>query len=250
MNKLAIKDLLERQLDLYYTVDFINTDPISLPHYFSRKQDIEIIAFWIAMLSWGKRSIIINKGRELIRLMDYEPYEFIMNHTEEDLKALAHFKHRTFQPTDTQHFITFLKHHYTRHNSLESAFLNKGSVKDRLIYFHKYFFSLPHSPRRTQKHVSTPAKNSACKRLNMFLRWMVRNDDKGIDFGLWKTFDQSELMIPLDIHVVRVARKHGLLKRKSNDWKAVELLTHELRAFDASDPVKYDYALFSMGLNS
>lgn len=252
MNRKQLKTFLNRQLDEYYHSSFIESDPIFIPHQFQRKQDREITGFWIAMLAWGRRDIIIRKGKELIEIMDNAPYDFILNHTDKDLKKLNKFKHRTFQPTDALYFLYFLHYHYSRHDSLESAFGNShtGNIKDRLIYFHRYFFNLEYAPKRTQKHVSTPLKKSACKRLNMFLRWMVRKDEKNIDFGLWDSFQMKELMIPLDVHVNRIARKLNLLKRKTPDWKAVEELTENLRKLDCEDPVKYDYALFNLGLHN
>lgn len=252
MDLIRLKDFLDKQLDIYYHSGFIDSDPISLPHKFSKLQDIEIIAFWIAMLAWGRRETIIKKGKELLNIMDNAPYDFVINHTEKDLKRISTFKHRTFQPEDSLYFLHFLKQHYSINDSLESAFSPKNatSVKDRLTYFHEYFFDSEYAPQRTQKHIATPAKGSACKRLNMFLRWMVRNDDKHVDFGLWKSITPGELMIPLDVHVGRVARKYGLLERKASDWKSVEELTENLQQFDKNDPVKYDYALFSLGVNS
>ncbi len=251
MTLTELKSFLDKQLDRYYTAEFIQNDPISIPHKFSLKQDIEIIGFWIAMLSWGRRKTILNKGNELIEIMHGAPYEFVLHHTEADLKRLNQFKHRTFQPIDALYFLSFLKFHYTRHKSMESAFGpgENHSIHNRLIHFHEYFFSLEHAPQRTRKHVSSPARKSSCKRLNMFLRWMVRQDETNVDFGLWHTFNMKDLLIPLDVHVGRVARKLNLLQRKQSDWKAVEELTENLRKLDKNDPVKYDYALFSLGVN-
>lgn len=252
MDQKQVKDFLDRQLEGYYQRDFILNDPISLPHQFTLKQDIEIIAFWIAMLSWGRRNTIIKKGLELLEIMDYAPYDFILHHNDQELRKLNNFKHRTFQPEDALYFLAFLKEHYRNNHSLESAFgsAETGTVKERISYFHNYFFDLPYAPSRTRKHIANPAKGSASKRLNMFLRWMVRKDEKKIDFGIWNSINPSELMIPLDVHVGRVARKLGLLHRKNDDWKAVEELTENLRRFNHDDPVIYDYALFSIGLNS
>jgi len=226
-------------------------DPVSIPHRYSRLQDIEITAFWTSMLAWGQRVTIINKANELFGLMGASPYDFIVNHTAKDRQRFEHFKHRTFNYTDTLYFLELLQHHYRAHTTLETAFLSDGvchSVRDSLVHFHKYFFSLPVAPRRTQKHIATPARKSTCKRLNMFLRWMVRTDTRGVDFGMWQTIKPAQLMMPLDVHVERVARSLKLLKRKQKDWQTVEELTASLRAFDAVDPVKYDYALFCMGL--
>lgn len=233
--------------------DFISSDPISIPHQFTRLQDIEIMGFWVAMLAWGQRVTIINKANELIQLMDGAPYEFIIQHEEKDRERFASFKHRTFQYTDTLYFLEFFQQYYRRHHSLEDAFSRHlmpedDTVEKALLGFHELFFSLEHAPKRTRKHVSTPARKSTCKRLNMFLRWMVREDDQGVDFGLWKSIGASRLLMPLDVHVDRVARKHGLITRKQTDWKTVLELTENLRAFDPEDPVKYDFALFGLGV--
>ncbi|MEM8909850.1 MAG: TIGR02757 family protein, partial [Bacteroidota bacterium] len=228
-------------------------DPISVPHQFQRLQDIEIIGFWVAMLSWGQRTTIINKANELVRLMGGQPYDFILHHRETDRRAFLDFKHRTFQATDTLYFLEFFQQYYRNHSSLEEVFANhlqgeEETVEKALIGFHRTFFALPDSPRRTQKHIATPARNSSCKRLNMFLRWMVRQDDKGVDFGLWKRIRPAQLLMPLDVHVDRIARRFALLQRKQRDWKAVLELTQNLRAYDADDPVKYDFALFGIGV--
>ncbi|NNK90731.1 MAG: TIGR02757 family protein, partial [Saprospiraceae bacterium] len=176
------------------------------------------------------------------------PFEFIVNHQEKDRKRFSEFKHRTFQYTDTLYFLEFLQWYYTQYESLEDAFVGHQDMKSTLSTFHNQFFHLENAPTRTRKHVSTPARNSSCKRLNMFLRWMVRSDGHGVDFGLWKKIPTSMLMIPLDVHVERVARQLGLLERKQRDWKAVEELTANLRKFDPADPVKYDFALYGMGV--
>jgi uncharacterized protein (TIGR02757 family) len=202
-------------------------------------------------LSWGQRKTIINKANELVKLMDNHPYDFVMNHTENDLKKLLTFKHRTFQPTDTLYFIEFFKTYYSKNESLESAFIDpkeSTNIKAGLIQFHNKFFSLEYVPQRTRKHVSTPSRKSACKRLNMFLRWMVRADENGVDFGIWTQIKPEQLMIPLDVHVFRVAKQLGILTRHKADWQAVEELTEHLRILDPYDPVKYDFALFSMGV--
>lgn len=232
---------------------FIPEDPISIPHQFTKLQNIEIMGFWVSMLAWGQRKTIINKANELISLMDGAPYDFICNHEEKDRARFASFKHRTFQYTDTLYFLHFFQHYYRKADSLEQAFskyLDPESkhIGPALVGFHEDFFSLPDAPRRTRKHIATPARKSSCKRLNMFLRWMVRQDDKGVDFGLWKTIQPRQLLMPLDVHVDRVARQFGLLKRKQRDWQAVLELTESLRAFDPEDPVKYDFALFGMGV--
>ncbi|MCI5081518.1 MAG: TIGR02757 family protein [Saprospiraceae bacterium] len=248
-----IKKQLDYYVNEYNQPSFIETDPISIPKQYTLKQDIEISAFWVAMLAWGQRKTIINKANELFGLMDNAPYDFIRNHTEKERKPFLQFKHRTFQPLDTLYFLEFLQYYYQHHDTLENAFLKGWSPKHEdmeqaLVHFHDFFFSLPDAPQRTRKHVATPARKSSCKRLNMFLRWMVRDDQNGVDFGLWKEIKKSQLLIPLDVHVDRVARKLGLLKRKQTDWLAVKELTAKLKAFDPEDPVKYDFALFGMGV--
>ncbi|MEL6944122.1 MAG: TIGR02757 family protein [Bacteroidota bacterium] len=253
MEKVALKDYLDFQVEQYNRANFIADDPISIPHRFSRLQDIEIMGFWVAMLAWGQRKTIINKADELSTLMDNAPYDFVVNHEEKDRENLLKFKHRTFQAIDTLYFLEFLQWFYRQHDSLETAFLPNSaeecpSVEAALIHFHELFFSLPDAPKRTRKHIATPARKSSCKRLNMFLRWMVRKDDRGVDFGLWQRIAPSQLLIPLDVHVDRVARKLGLLKRKQTDWLSVLELTENLRQFDPEDPVKYDFALFSIGV--
>lgn len=253
MTTTQLRDFLNLHADQYNQIDFIKDDPISIPHRFSKKQDIEIMGFWVSMLAWGQRKTIINKSLELVKLMDDAPYDFIKNHQEKDRKAFLKFKHRTFQATDTLYFLEFLQHHYQEHDTLEKAFsMHMGkkdiTVENGLRGFHELFFSLPDAPHRTRKHVSTPARKSACKRLNMFLRWMVRQDDKGVDFGIWTDIKPDQLLIPLDVHVDRIARRFGLLERKQTDWKAVLELTANLRKYDAKDPVKYDFALFGVGV--
>lgn len=227
---------------------FITDDPISIPKSFDKLQDIEITAFWSAMLAWGQRVTIINKSNELFGLMGDSPYDFIVSHKEKDRKRFENFKHRTFQYTDTLYFLEFLQWYYKANESLESLFLVDESMATTLTNFHETFFHLESAPRRTRKHIASPARKSSCKRLNMFLRWMVRQDESGVDFGLWKNISASQLMIPLDVHVERVAKKLGLLKRKQRDWKAVEELTMQLRKLDPEDPVKYDFALFGIGV--
>ena len=248
-----IKSLLDLKYQEYNQPNFIENDPICIPHRFTKKQDIEIMGFMAAMLAWGQRITIINKCKELSALMDNSPHDFIINHQEDDLKRLLAFKHRTFNTTDLLYFIEFFKHYYSSNESLETAFssyiLDKDeTVEKALIGFQNTFFSLPDAPQRTRKHIATPIRKSACKRLNMFLRWMVRNDDAGVDFGLWKQIKTSQLVCPLDVHVERVARKLRLLTRKQTDWKAALELNKALKKFDKNDPVKYDFALFGLGL--
>ena len=202
------------------------------------------------MLSWGQRKTILAKATDLFGRMDNAPYDFIMNHSDRDLKGLLSFKHRTFLADDTLYFVEYFKNFYSQFESLEKAFFPSPGldVKNALIHFHNQFFALPAVMQRTKKHVSTPMRKSSCKRLNMFLRWMVRDDKKGVDFGLWKSINPSSLMIPLDVHVFKVSRALGLLDNNKADWNAVEELTKVLRSFDPDDPVKYDFALFSMGV--
>jgi uncharacterized protein (TIGR02757 family) len=249
-----IKAFLDQKVEQYNRPGFIENDPVCIPHLFTRKQDIEIMGFWSAVLAWGQRPTIIKKCRELIRLMDGAPYDFIMNYNDEDLKPFLSFKHRTFNDTDTLYFIHFFRHFYHQYDSLEEAFIYG---KDSLLHtmdmhyidvFRSNFFSLPDAPDRTRKHVSSPASGSACKRINMFLRWMVRKDDRGVDFGIWKQIKPSELICPIDLHVERVARKLGLITRTQVDWKTALELTAHLRSFDPQDPVKYDFALFGLGV--
>ncbi|MFT4565213.1 MAG: hypothetical protein ACI9FN_000163 [Saprospiraceae bacterium] len=246
-----LKPFLEEKVKAYNRIDFIENDPISIPHSYTRNQDIELTAFWTAMFSWGQRKTIISKSKELFNLMDNAPYDFIKGHKEKDRKRFLNFRHRTFQPDDTLYFLEFLQHFYNNNSSLEAAFCPPDkniTTKERLQYFHNEFFSLPTALPRTRKHVSTPLRKSSCKRLNMFLRWMVRRDQNGVDFGLWNKIKPSDLMIPLDVHVFRVAKSLKLLQRDKTDWQAVEELTANLRILDPNDPVKYDYALFSIGV--
>lgn len=246
-------DFLDKQYRIYNQPGFIKDDPICIPHLFSQKQDIEIMGFFAAIFAWGQRVTIINKCKELIQRFDNAPYDFILNHQESDLQNLLHFKHRTFNDTDLLYFVSFLKFWYTKHESLEQAFTQHIHKKDITIEnglngFREYFFSLPDVPHRTVKHIASPVQNSACKRINMYLRWMVRSDNRGVDFGLWKTIKPSQLICPLDLHVQRVAVKFGLLHRTQSDWKAAVELTENLRQLDPKDPVKYDFALFGLGV--
>ena len=254
-DKASLKKFLDRKVDEYDQPSFIKNDPVCIPHVFSKKQDIEIAGFFAAIFAWGNRTTIINKSRELMQLMDNAPYQFITGHEATDLKRLLGFKHRTFNTTDLLYFIEFFKHHYTLNTSLESAFFNKQTITGTgniiemaLNYFYNYFFSLEDSPARTVKHIASPQKNSTCKRLNMFLRWMVRIDKNGVDFGIWKKASPSQLICPIDVHVARVARHFKLLDRKATDWQSAIELTGNLRSLDDKDPVKYDFALFGLGV--
>ena len=244
---------LNAKVERYNQPAFIKNDPISIPRLFSKKQDIEIAGFFAAIFSWGNRTTIINKSRELLQLMDNAPYDFCMNAGKERLNKLLGFKHRTFNATDLLYFIDFLKFHYKKHESLETAFtlwMKPGdtTIENGLSGFYHYFFSLPEVPQRTKKHIASPEKNSSCKRLNMFLRWMVRSDNKGVDLGIWKSVSPSQLICPVDVHVARVAKQLGLLQRRQTDWQAAIELTAYLRILDKSDPVKYDFALFGTGV--
>lgn len=246
-----IKAFLDEKADYYNAPSFVENDPISIPHRFSLKQDIEIMGFFAATLAWGQRKTIINKCAELTERFGSEPYRFVKSKDEDRLQNLLGFKHRTFNDTDLLYFVDFLHRHYSRFDSLEDAFLPDGkfvSIENSLSYFESYFFNHPNAPRRTRKHVATPARNSTCKRSNMFLRWMVRKDNKGVDFGLWKRIPKSELICPIDVHVDRTARKLGLITRKQTDWKTALELTENLRLLDAKDPVKYDFALFGLSI--
>ena len=311
-----LKSLLDAHVERFNRPDFIQDDPISIPHRFSKPQDIEITAFWTAILAWGQRKTIINSANRLFEYMDNAPYDFIKNHQEIDRKRFESFKHRTFQPTDALYFLEFLHQFYQKNDSLETAFarhlnpldINKilnnkaansthflkkqdpsvskpltnilqkqdpsvskpssnfqgnaatqnpkletqnvqtQNISTALIGFHKDFFDLPDVPHRTRKHIATPLSKSTCKRLCMFLRWMVRRDASGVDFGIWQTIKPSQLLMPLDVHVERHARRLGLLERPQTDWLTVLELTENLRQFDAEDPVKYDFALFGMGI--
>lgn len=246
-----LKAFLDAKVTQFNQPGFIENDPISIPHRFKKKQDIEIAALFAAILAWGQRKTIINKCSELLAMMDNDPHAFVLNHSEQDLKSLMHFKHRTFNATDTLYFIEFLKYQYTHSSSLEESFkLEKSDVtiESALVNFHKRFFSLPEAPARTKKHISTPERGSTCKRLSMFLRWMVRDDKQGVDFGLWKSIQPAQLVCPCDLHVDRVARQLKLIKRKQTDWLTALELTDALRAFDPIDPVKYDFALFGLGI--
>jgi uncharacterized protein (TIGR02757 family) len=249
-----IKAFLDAKVAEYNRPGFIPNDPICIPHQFSDVRNIEIMGFIAAILAWGQRKTIINKCNEQIGRMDGDPYDFIMNHKDEDLRALLGFKHRTFNDTDLLYFVSFFRHHYEHYDSLEDAFLidqQKGgliNIETSLNKFKAYFFSLADYPTRTRKHVSSPMQKSTCKRLNMFLRWMVRRDDAGVDFGIWQGIQPSQLICPCDVHVERVARKFRLLTLDKVNWKAAVELTENLRLLDSQDPVKYDFALFGLGV--
>lgn len=249
MTQIELKKFLDKKLKDFNQPSFIKDDPISIPHRFKKKQDIEIAGFFAAIFAWGNRQTIINKSSELMHLMDDAPFQFIKGHEEKDLKKLLHFCHRTFNSTDLLYFISFFRHHYQKHKSLEQAFTPWGTDMEAMLSgFNRYFFSLEHVPDRTRKHVASPEKNSGCKRLNMYLRWMVRKDNRAVDFGLWKKISPSQLVIPLDVHVARVARYFKLLHRNTTDWQAAVELTNEMKKLDPKDPSKYDFALFALGV--
>ena len=248
---LELKEFLDQKSDQYNQAGFIEKDPICIPHAFGKKEDIEIAGLFAATLAWGQRVTIIRKCKELLAMMDNDPHQFVLYHTENDLKPLLEFKHRTFNTTDTLYFIEFLRWFYRGHKSLEEAFqvpTHDLSIEKGIINFHNLFFSLPDHPHRTKKHVATPDRKSTCKRLSMYLRWMVRSDSRAVDFGLWKNISPAQLVCPCDLHVERVARKLKLIKRKQTDWQTVLELTANLRKLDAADPVKYDFALFGLGI--
>lgn len=250
MDKADLKYFLDLKVEQYNNPKFIESDPIQIPHHFSNKEDIEIAGFLTATIAWGNRKSIINNAKRLMDALDGSPYDFVINHQETDLEKLNSFVHRTFNAEDGAQFIKSLKHIYLNHNGLESVFANhaeKDSMQTAISKFKTVFFEIVHAPR-TQKHISDPLKNSAAKRINMFLRWMVRDDNTGVDFGIWNTISPSQLSCPLDVHSGNVARKLGLLNRHQNDAKALLELDTALRKLDPHDPVKYDFALFGLGV--
>jgi uncharacterized protein (TIGR02757 family) len=244
-----IKELLDIKYDTYCRIEFIEDDPISVPHQFEKKEDIEIAAFLTAAISWGRRKAIINSANLIMKAMDMSPFDFVTRAGEKDMNAFRSFKHRTFNSNDCIYFIRSLRNIYLNHGGLEQAFFSSGEngIKSSIIRFRELFFSLV-PPERTLKHISDPSSGSPAKRINMFLRWMARRDGRGVDFGIWGSALPSQLYCPLDIHTGNVSRKLGLISRKQNDWKSLEELMTHLRAFDAADPVKYDYALFGLGI--
>jgi uncharacterized protein (TIGR02757 family) len=249
MNNPTFKDFLERKVEEYNQPAFIQDDPICIPHLFTKKQDIEIAGFFSAIFSWGKRASIIQKSKELMQRMDMSPHDFILNSKSSDLKKLRGFKHRTFNEDDLFYFVDFFKQYYKKNSSLETAFFYKKGMKveGALDHFKRYFFSFEHL-KRTEKHISSPSQKSTCKRLNMFLRWMIRKDNNRVDFGIWQNISPSQLICPIDVHVARVAKRFNILKRKQVDWLAAVELTDYLRTMDKNDPVKYDFALFGLGV--
>lgn len=250
MTKKELKEFLDAKVEQYNHPKFLESDPIQIPHRFSKKEDIEICAFLTATIAWGNRKSIINNANRMMDLLDHSPFDFIQNHKETDLDKLSNFVHRTYNGKDFTYFIKSLKNIYKNHGGLEKAFaqnITPTSIQPAISSFKEFFFEIPH-PQRTTKHVSDPLKGSAAKRINMFLRWMVRDGSTGVDFGLWNTIPTSILSCPLDVHSGNVARKLKLLTRKQNDAKALAELDKSLRKFDAKDPVKYDFALFGLGV--
>ncbi len=250
MTNSELKDFLDIKVEQYNNIKFIESDPIQIPHQFSKKEDIEIAGFLTATIAWGNRKSIINNANKMMHLLEQSPYDFVVNHSKKDLENLKTFVHRTFNGQDFAQFIKSLNHIYKNHQGLEVVFAKHAklnSMQHSIHHFKNVFFEIPHQSR-TQKHVSDPLKNSAAKRINMYLRWMVRNDNNGVDFGIWKSLSPSQLSCPLDVHSGNVARKLGLLERKQNDAKALYELDFALRNLDAKDPVKYDFALFGLGV--
>lgn len=250
MTQKELKIFLDEKVELYNNPNFIESDPIKIPHQFSLKEDIEIAGFLSSIIAWGNRKMIINNSKKMMDLMGNSPYDFVMSHQDYQLERLENFVHRTFNGDDFTTFIKSLQHIYKNHNGLETVFLKNqeaNSMQKSIHEFKKIFFEIEHQ-QRTQKHISDPLNNSAAKRINMFLRWMVRQDKKGVDFGIWKTISPATLSCPLDVHSGNVARKLGILTRKQNDAKALAELDLQLRKLDPNDPVKYDFALFGLGV--
>ncbi len=249
MNKIELKEFLDEKVVKYNNPDFIESDPIQIPHQFSLKEDVEIAGFLAATIAWGNRKMIIRNSLKMVELLGNSPYDFVMSHTDDDLASFDGFVHRTFNAEDFKFFIKSLQNIYQNHNGLETV-LSTNSEDNYKLAIHNFkqvFFEIQHQ-QRTLKHVSDPLKGSASKRINMFLRWMVRNDKTGVDLGIWKTHNPAHLHCPLDVHSGNVARKLGVLTRKQNDWKALTELDLTLREFDKKDPVKYDFALFGLGV--
>lgn len=250
MTKEQLKNYLDKKVDKYNQIDFIDSDPIQIPHKFSKKEDIEIAGFLSATIAWGNRKMIIKNADKMMEILDYSPHDFIMNYQESDLNKISNFVHRTFNIQDLIQFIKSINNIYTNHGGIENIFTSfqgDNDMKEAISIFKNIFFENNNSPRTT-KHISNPSKGSAAKRINMYLRWMVRKDNKGVDFGLWKNISPAKLSIPLDVHSGRIARELGILNRKQNDWKSVCELDTQLRKLDAHDPVKYDFALFGIGV--
>ncbi len=249
MNKNGLKVFLEEKVELYNNPSFIEADPISIPHQFTKKEDIEISGFLAATIAWGNRKMILRNANRMMEMLDESPYDFIVNSGNDEMEMINKFVHRTFNSYDLVYFLNALRNIYRNHGGLERIFTENqtsASLQPAIHEFHRIFFELPHE-KRTERHVSDPFKGSAAKKLNMYLRWMVRKDNRGVDFGIWKSISRSLLSCPLDVHSGNVARKLGLITRKQNDSKAVAELDSILREFDNEDPVKYDFALFGLG---
>ena len=250
MNQLELKSFLDEKVELYNRPNFIESDPIQIPHRYTLKEDKEIAGFLAATIAWGNRKMIIQNSIKMMDLLGNSPYDFILNHNENDLENLNKFVHRTFNGQDFTYFIKSLKNIYLNHGGLENIFTKhqeSDSLQCAITEFKKIFFELDHSIR-TEKHVSDPSKNSSSKRINMWLRWNCRQDSKGVDLGIWKKISPAKLSCPLDVHSGNVARKLGLLTRTQNDGKALAELDYNLRLLDPKDPVKYDFALFGLGV--
>lgn len=244
MDRHELRDFLELKVNLYNRPEFIESDPIQLVHRFERKEDREILGLLVSTIAWGNRKAIIKSGEKLIKIMGESPHDFIMNYRESDF----HFVHRTFNSSDLDFFFRALKRIYEK-GGLEQAFSLNNAIegtKGRIINFRNAMLQVEHE-NRVEKHLSNPLKNASCKRINMFLRWMVRKDKRGVDFGIWDSINSSELLLPLDVHTGNIARKLEILNRKQNDWKALDEIMEVLRSFDSNDPVKYDFALFGLG---
>jgi uncharacterized protein (TIGR02757 family) len=250
LKKHELKEFLDEKVELYNRPVFIESDPISIPHQFTKKQDIEIAGFLAATIAWGNRKMILRNANRMMELLDRSPYEFIMNSSDDEIEIIKRFAHRTFNSTDLIYFLKALQNIYRHKGGIETifnAYQTVDSLQPAIHEFHKIFFELSHE-KRTERHVSDPLKGSAAKKLNMYLRWMIRKDNKGVDFGIWDSIQPSILSCPLDVHSGNVARKLGLLKRNQNDSKALKELDAVLRSFDKMDPVKYDFALFGLGV--
>lgn len=246
MDNTELREFLDRKAAQYNRPAFIQEDPIAVPHEYQQREDQEIAGFLTATIAWGRRPRIVESGRRMMALLDGAPAQFVREHEPRDLQRLERFVHRTFQPVDFRYFLSALQRLYRAGDGLRGAFQGKDA-EAAIIHFREAFFGAPH-PSRTQKHVSDPRKNSACKRLNMFLRWMVRHDRQGVDLGLWQHLQPHQLSLPLDVHSGRVARRLGLLQRRASDWKAVREVDASLRRLDPHDPVRYDFALFGLGI--
>jgi uncharacterized protein (TIGR02757 family) len=250
LKKHELKEFLDEKVELYNRPAFIESDPISIPHQYTKKQDIEIAGFLAATIAWGNRKMILRNANRMMEILDHSPYDFILNSSNDEIEMINSFVHRTFNSADLIYFLKALQNIYRHKGGLEAIFKTyqtTGSLQPAIHKFRKIFFELPHEIR-TERHVSDPLKGSAAKKLNMYLRWMIRKDNRGVDFGLWNSISPSILSCPLDIHSGNVARKLGILSRQQNDFKAVSELDLILRTFDKNDPVKYDFALFGLGV--